>query len=147
APSRVAKRSSSPATASRWRRSPPRLRSGAKSGGVPCGAASNSCPAGTHQSTRISSWRVNKGDLLDTNVALIGADTPERFSRPIRQAVERGPAFLSTISYWEVVIKSMKGTLQVGDPRQWWSRTLQDFALRPLPQSAEHISAICDLPA
>ena len=86
------------------------------------------------------------GYLLDTNVALIGADTPDRLSRAIRKAVERGPAFLSTVTYWEVVIKSMKGTLEVGDPRQWWARTLDDLALRPLPQSAEHIAAIYDLP-
>ena len=86
------------------------------------------------------------GYLLDTNVALIGADTPDRLSRAIRQAMERGPAFLSTVSYWEVVIKSMKGALEVGDPRQWWARTLKDLALRQLPQSAEHIAAIYDLP-
>jgi PIN domain nuclease of toxin-antitoxin system len=86
-----------------------------------------------------------RGYLLDTSVALIGVDAPERLSKEIRQAIERGPAFLSTVSYWEVVIKSMKGTLQVGDPRQWWARTVHDLALRPLVQSAEHIAAICDL--
>jgi PIN domain nuclease of toxin-antitoxin system len=86
--------------------------------------------------------------LLDTAIALIGTDTPERLSRAVRRAVERGPAFLSTVSYWEVIIKSMKGALgEIGDPRRWWTRSLADLALRPLPQSAEHIAAIYELPS
>ena len=87
------------------------------------------------------------GYLLDTSVAVIGAATPERLSRAVRKAIDRGPAFLSHISYWEVVIKAMKGNLLVDDPRRWWIRTLENLALRPLPQSAEHIAAIYDLPA
>jgi PIN domain nuclease of toxin-antitoxin system len=88
-----------------------------------------------------------KGYLLDTSIALIGVNAPERLSRTIRKAVDRGPAFVSTISYWEVMIKSMKGTLgEIGDPRQWWATALKDLALRPLAQSAEHIAAIYGLP-
>jgi PIN domain nuclease of toxin-antitoxin system len=87
------------------------------------------------------------GYLLDTNVAVIAAVTPERLSRAVRKAIGRGPAFLSHISYWEVVIKAMNGNFPVDDPRRWWIRTLQNLALHPLPQSAEHIAAIHDLPA
>ena len=84
---------------------------------------------------------------MDTGVVLVGASEPERLSRAIRAAVERGPCYLSTISYWEVMIKSMKGMLgEVGDPRQWWARSLADLGLRALPQTAEHIAAIYELP-
>lgn len=31
-----------------------------------------------------------------------------------------GPAYLSVLSYWEVMLKSAKGKLDVGDPRYWW---------------------------
>lgn len=82
------------------------------------------------------------GYLLDTNVALLGQLAPERLSRPIRKAVETGPAFLSVISYWEVMIKSMKGSLDVGDPRQWWTDTIDALSLRPVLLRPEHIATL-----
>jgi PIN domain nuclease of toxin-antitoxin system len=45
-----------------------------------------------------------------------------------------------------VMMKSIKGMLDVGDPRQWWIQSLQNLGLCPLPQSADHIAAIYDLP-
>ena len=86
------------------------------------------------------------GYLLDTVVALVAMDTPEAMPPAIRRALEEGPAFLSVISYWEVMIKAMKGTLDVGDPRQWWSEALTALALQPLAYRPEHIAAIYDLP-
>jgi PIN domain nuclease of toxin-antitoxin system len=86
------------------------------------------------------------GYLLDTGVALLAVDTPEDLSAPVRAALEQGPAFLSVIAYWEVMIKAMKGTLDVGDPRQWWSETLAALALQPLSYRPEHIAALYDLP-
>ena len=88
-----------------------------------------------------------KGYLLDTGVALLAVDTPERLSGPVRAALDQGPGFLSVISYWEVIIKAMKNKLDVGDPRLWWQETLDSLALLPLPFRAEHISAIYELPA
>lgn len=86
------------------------------------------------------------GYLLDTGVALVAVDTPETLSAPTRAAIERGPAFLSVIAYWEVMIKAMKGSLDVGDARQWWTETLASLALQPLAYRPEHIAAIYDLP-
>lgn len=86
------------------------------------------------------------GYLLDTGVALVAVDTPERLSRRARAAIEEGPAFLSVIAYWEVMLKAMKGMLDVGDPRQWWRETLDALALRPLAYRPEHIAALYDLP-
>ncbi len=70
---------------------------------------------------------------------------PEKLSSQVRKAIERGPAFLSVVAYWEVMIKSMKGTLDVGDPRQWFNLTVEDLALRPLLFRPEHIAAIYPL--
>lgn len=85
------------------------------------------------------------GYLLDTGVALIAAGMPEKLPAQVRKAIERGPAFLSVIAYWEVMIKSMKGTLDVGDPRQWFNLTIEELALRPLLLRPEHIAALYPL--
>jgi len=87
-----------------------------------------------------------RGYLLDTSVALVAVDTPERLSRRIRAALVRSPVFLSVISYWEVMVKAMKGTLDVGDPREWWKETIDALALQPLFYRPEHIAAIYHLP-
>ena len=55
------------------------------------------------------------GYLLDTNVALLSLVSPERISAAARAAIEEGPNVLSAISYWEVVLKSMKGKLDAGE--------------------------------
>ncbi len=88
-----------------------------------------------------------KGYLLDTAVALQGITAPDDLSRRIRKSVDEGPAFLSIISYWEVMIKSMKGKLEVGDARRWYYETLDILALQPLTLRPEHISTISTLPA
>ena len=86
------------------------------------------------------------GYLLDTGVALLAVSIPERLSVSVRAAIERGPAFLSVIVYWEVMLKAMKGTLEVGDPRQWWGETIETLGLRPLLDRPEHIAALSPLP-
>jgi PIN domain nuclease of toxin-antitoxin system len=53
------------------------------------------------------------GYLLDTNTVLIALTHPGRLSARVRKAILAGPNVLSTIVYWEVVLKSMKGTLDV----------------------------------
>ncbi len=65
----------------------------------------------------------------------------------MREAIAEGPAFLSVIAYWEVMVKSMKGNLDVGDPRQWWGETLGALGLLPLLYRPEHIANVYNLPA
>jgi PIN domain nuclease of toxin-antitoxin system len=50
------------------------------------------------------------------------------------------------MSYWEVVIKCMKGKLDVGDPRAWWIDALDQLAATPLILSPEHVGAMHGLP-
>ena len=87
------------------------------------------------------------GYLLDTSVALFAVSTPELLQARVRKAIEQGPAFLSVVAYWEVMIKSMKGTIDVGDPRLWFGHTVESLSLRTLLYRPEHVSALHLLPS
>jgi len=86
------------------------------------------------------------GYLLDTNAALLALADPNRLSRATRRAVLSGPAVLSVVSYWEVVLKTMKGNLDAGDPRGWWHDALDQLAASSLPLRPEHVAGACALP-
>ena len=40
------------------------------------------------------------------------------------------------------MLKSMKGNLDVGDPRAWWLDTLDQLAATPLPLRPDHIAGL-----
>ena len=84
--------------------------------------------------------------LLDTCAALLALSDPDALSEAARRAILRGPNLLSVVTYWEVILKSMKGKLDVGDPRVWWSDALEQLAATPLLLRPEHIAAIPGLP-
>jgi PIN domain nuclease of toxin-antitoxin system len=86
------------------------------------------------------------GYLVDTNAALIALTNPGDLPRKVRSALLSGPNVLSVVSYWEVVIKSMKGSLKVGDPGGWWRDALDQLAATPLALRAEHVTEIYGLP-
>ena len=86
------------------------------------------------------------GYLLDTHTAIWALDTPEALTAPARKAVLSGPNVLSVITYWEVMLKSMKGTLDVGDPRAWWFDALEQLVATPLPLRPQHIAGVYTLP-
>ena len=86
-----------------------------------------------------------RGYLLDTHTAIWALDTPESLTSSARKAVLTGPNFLSVLSYWEVMIKSMKGTLDVGDPRLWWREAVEQLAATILPLRPEHVAAVFGL--
>ena len=86
------------------------------------------------------------GYLLDTNVALIALTNPARLSGRVRKAVLTGPNHLSVVVYWEVLLKTMKGALDVGEPRMWWLDALDQLAATPLVLRPEHISEVSTLP-
>ena len=85
--------------------------------------------------------------LLDTNAVLFALGCPERLSPGAREAVETGPNLLSLVSYWEVMLKSMKGKLDVGDPRTWWTDAVEQLAAGQLNLRTEHVAALYKLPA
>jgi PIN domain nuclease of toxin-antitoxin system len=86
------------------------------------------------------------GYLLDTCSALLALTDPDALSPVARRAILAGPNRLSVVSYWEVVLKSMKGSLDVGDPRSWWQDALDQLAATPLVLYPEHIAWVCTLP-
>ncbi|MGO9259615.1 MAG: type II toxin-antitoxin system VapC family toxin [Bryobacteraceae bacterium] len=86
------------------------------------------------------------GYLLDTNVALIALTEPDALPAAVLAAAAGGTNFLSVVSYWEVLIKSMKGKLEVGDPRLWWHDALEELAATPLAVRSEHVAAVFSLP-
>ena len=84
--------------------------------------------------------------LLDTNAALFALAYPQRLSAKARAQIQAGPNLLSVVSYWEVVLKSMKGKLDVGDPRTWWVDALKQLAAAPLILRPQHVSSMSKLP-
>ena len=86
------------------------------------------------------------GYLLDTNTALIALSNPDSLSTGLRDALLAGPNVLSVVSYWEVLIKSMKGNLNVGDPRTWWRDALEQLAATSLALRPDHVAELYTLP-
>ena len=70
---------------------------------------------------------------------------PKRLSAQAKEAIVAGPAYLSVVSYWEVMIKSMKGLLEVGDPRVWFDETIDALSLQPLLHRPEHVTSLFSL--
>jgi PIN domain nuclease of toxin-antitoxin system len=84
--------------------------------------------------------------LLDTSTALWALADPGRLSRPARTALKAGPTVMSVVSYWEVVIKTRKGLLEISDPVSWWERATSLLGSHVLSIRASHISALAGLP-
>ena len=89
---------------------------------------------------------MSPGYLLDTNAALLALTEPSDLTANVRRAIRSGPNILSTIVYWEVMLKTMKGSLQVGEPRVWWLDALDQLAATALSFRPEHVSEIYALP-
>ena len=86
-----------------------------------------------------------RGNLLDTHTALFSMSQSKSLSAVAKDAIASGPNLLSVVSYWEVMVKSMKGTLDVGDPRLWWQEALEQLAATVLPLRHDHVAAIYGL--
>lgn len=86
------------------------------------------------------------GFLLDTNAAITGLTDPDRLPSRMQSALRRGPNTLSVVSYWEVIIKTMKGRLRVGNLESWWREALDNLAATPLMLRPEHVSELSGLP-
>ena len=84
--------------------------------------------------------------MLDTHTAIWALDTPELLTASARKAVLAGPNVLSMVSYWEVMLKSMKGKLDVSDPRAWWFDALDQLAATPLLLRPQHVAGVYALP-
>lgn len=86
------------------------------------------------------------GCLLDTHTIIFSMRQSSALSIAAKTAIAEGRNFISLLSYWEVMLKSMKGNLDVGDPRAWWLDALDQLAATPLPLRPRHIAALYALP-
>jgi PIN domain nuclease of toxin-antitoxin system len=86
------------------------------------------------------------GNLLDTNAVLRALTRPSSLKRDVRRAIEAGPNVLSTVTYWEIVLKAMKGLLEVDDLRTWWPDALDQLVATPLVLRPEHVAELQTLP-
>jgi PIN domain nuclease of toxin-antitoxin system len=84
--------------------------------------------------------------LLDTATLVWALGEPERLSPRARGLVENGDNVVSVASYWEVVIKTQKGLLTIGDLPVWWRRATELIAARVLPIRASHVASLASLP-
>lgn len=88
-----------------------------------------------------------KGYLFDTNIVITALVAPERISTTVRSTVEGHPIYVSVLGYWEMLVKSMNGKLDLGDPRVRWTEAVDKLGAATLPLRPAHISAVYDLPA
>lgn len=86
------------------------------------------------------------GNLIDTNAAIFAVTEPDRLSPAARRSILKGPNLVSAVTLWEVILKSMKGGLSIGDPHQWWRDVLDELAATALPLRPEHVLEIAGLP-
>jgi PIN domain nuclease of toxin-antitoxin system len=87
-----------------------------------------------------------RGYLLDTQAALFSMAKSRSLSTAAKAAIASGRNSLSVVSYWEVMIKTMKGKLDVGDPRIWWQDALVHLSATVLLLKPDHVAAIRRLP-
>jgi PIN domain nuclease of toxin-antitoxin system len=89
---------------------------------------------------------VTTGYLPDTNIALLGLIQPSRLSKRVLAAIDEGPNVVSFVTYGEVVLKSMKGQLAVGDLPAWWTEMRDQPNASALSPRPDHIARLQDLP-
>lgn len=84
--------------------------------------------------------------LLDTSTLLWALAEPERLSARARRLVEEGENVVSVACYWEVVIKTQKGLLSIGDLATWWRQAIALTSARILHIRPSHITSVATLP-
>lgn len=85
--------------------------------------------------------------LLDTNVILWAARTPERLGAAQAVIVQAERRFLSAVCVWEMAIKQRLGKLALGaDVRSWQAQFARQLALEPLDVTADHAAEVEHLP-
>jgi PIN domain nuclease of toxin-antitoxin system len=84
--------------------------------------------------------------LVDTGLVLVSFQAPERLTPETRSILELQVLYVSVVAYWEVLIKTMKGSLSIEDTHGWWIDSTSQLRASVLPIRAEHIGAIASLP-
>ena len=81
--------------------------------------------------------------LVDTSTLIWVLADSKRLSAKARKALHAGPLVLSVVSFWEIVLKAQKGSLDIADPVHWWSRATDLSGGVILSIRPAHISEMC----
>jgi PIN domain nuclease of toxin-antitoxin system len=84
--------------------------------------------------------------LVDTSTLIWVLADSKRLSAKARKALHAGPLVLSVVSFWEIVLKAQKGSLDISDPVHWWSRATDLSGGVILSIRPAHISVLAGLP-
>src|SRR5215204_2935427 len=87
--------------------------------------------------------------LLDTCALLWAAGEPERLSRRARERLAQPDAklYVSSISAFEISLKSRKGKLELPiTPREWFREAVSIFRIQELPVTSEIACLAPELP-
>jgi PIN domain nuclease of toxin-antitoxin system len=84
--------------------------------------------------------------LVDTSTLIWVLADSKRLSAKARKALQAGPLVLSVVSFWEIVLKAQKGSLDIADPVHWWSRATDLSGGVILSIRPAHISVLAGLP-
>jgi PIN domain nuclease of toxin-antitoxin system len=86
--------------------------------------------------------------LLDTSTILWALASPEKLSAPARRILddEDRSIVLSVASYWEIMVKSNRRQLNVGNPVLWWQQASAQLKAQTLSIRQNHVSALLELP-
>lgn len=85
--------------------------------------------------------------LLDTNVVLWAAATPERLGSATSLVRDAPRRLVSAASVWELAIKQHLGKLTLGgDVRSWVARAVRELSLDRLDITFAHAAAVEHLP-
>jgi PIN domain nuclease of toxin-antitoxin system len=84
--------------------------------------------------------------LIDTQVVLWAGVAPERLGDARRLIDEAEERLISSVTTWEVVIKSALGKIRLGMPiADWIQRSLSELAAQSLPITSDHAAVVARL--
>lgn len=86
------------------------------------------------------------GVLADSVILLWAGGHAERLTPAVQAAMEKGPCWVSVVSYWEVALKNATGKIEIGAVQDWWQETVARLSARVLPLQAVHVNVIASLP-
>jgi PIN domain nuclease of toxin-antitoxin system len=85
------------------------------------------------------------GYLLDTHALVWAVNIPERLPASVRSWIENGRTFVSTASFWELLVKKDEPGAPTRDPVQWWKTYINNH-IDIVPIEWHHLIPLATLP-
>jgi PIN domain nuclease of toxin-antitoxin system len=84
--------------------------------------------------------------LLDTHALIWWIEGSTRLGKRAYDLIKSQGALISTVSIWEISIKSARGQMQLERPAEEWIPKLLEIGFEPLVITFHHAFAVRDLP-